>query len=52
MALQGVPPEARLAMELEIDPDWTLAKQIDQDNKIRSNYENRGCAELLKTFHN
>lgn len=52
MALQGVPPEARLAMELEIDPDWTLAKQLDQDNKIRKTYEDGRCGELLKTFRN
>ena len=50
MALQGVPPEARVAMELEIDPDWTLAKQLEQDKKIMQRYEDRRCAELLKTF--
>jgi len=52
MALQGVPPEARLAMELEIDPDWTLAKQTAEDDRVRKNYETRGCAALLKSLAN
>ncbi|MBI5744142.1 MAG: hypothetical protein HY952_06305 [Elusimicrobia bacterium] len=52
MALQGVPPEARVQMEQEIDPDWTLAKQVEQDDRIRKNYETRHCAELLKSTHN
>jgi TolA-binding protein len=52
MALQGVPPEARVQMEQEIDPDWTLAKQVEQDDRVRKNYETRHCAELLKSTHN
>lgn len=52
MALQGVPPEARVQMEQEIDPDWTLAKQLEQDAKIRKNYDDRHCREFLKKFSN
>jgi hypothetical protein len=52
MALQGVPPEARVTMQLEIDPDWTLSKQIEQDDRARKNYETRNCAALLKSLAN
>lgn len=48
MALQGVPPEARVTMEQELDPEWTLAKQLAQDEQIRKRYQDRGCAALLK----
>lgn len=48
MALQGVPPEARVTMEQELDPEWTLAKQLAQDEQVRKRYQDRGCAALLK----
>lgn len=50
MGLQGVPPEARVQMQQEIDPEWTLAKQLEEDTRIRKNYEDRRCAALFKSI--
>jgi len=47
-AIQGVAAADRVTMEQELDPEWNLQKQLEQDKKVLKRYEDRGCAALLK----
>lgn len=49
-AVQNLKPEARALIEQETNPDWTAAKQIEQDKKTLKAYQTHRCAEMIKTF--
>lgn len=51
-AMEGVTPAARTLMEQEVNPDWTLARQLEEDKKVQKRYDDLHCADLLKAVPN
>lgn len=48
-AIKSLTPGARTLIEQEIDPEWTAAKQAEQDRETLSSYEAHRCAQLVSS---